>query len=674
MLRDCHVILAADDDEDAHVLLRRAFAQAGGKAVLMQVNNGREAIEYLSGQNRYADREKFPLPDLLLLDWKMPQVSGAGVLEYLKVNQVAHPMKVIVFSSSDHYQDVEQAHQLGCDSYVVKPTDFKSLVVFVASLAKGISAEGEKPKEQAVRPSALKPQSVLPMKRANIPPTEPQKKTFDLSEAPEMFRLLVQQVKDYAIVILDKDGTVCSWNEGARRLNGYEASEVIGKHFSIFYPRPDIEAEKPAFELRMAIEMGRYEEEGWRVRKDGSRFWANLIITPLVMDGRHVGFAKVTRDLTQRKLQEEHFQRLLESEERFRLLVEQVKDYAIFFLDAKGNISSWNQGARRIKGYTADEIIGQHFSVFYTPQDLATAKPERELTIAVREGKYEEEGWRVRKNGTRFWASVLITSLWDKRGNLTGFAKVTRDLTDRKKEEEALRAKTRDLEAFAHTLSHDLRAPIRSISSFSQMLKDDAAELPVDEQRTYLEKIHRAAQSMDSLIRDILKLSSVSLAPTDGESVSIESVLNEVLALVEGEVRSKNAEIAIRGPLPPVKANRTLLLQILSNLVGNALKFVRPGETPKIEIYAVPHNGDCEIHVEDSGPGIPDQFQESIFNIFERGAAEDSIGGSGIGLAIVKKAVERAGGNVQVISRIGEGSDFVVTLPCEAGALSPVPA
>jgi PAS domain S-box-containing protein len=657
------VVLSADDDEDAHFLLKRAFAKAGLRADLKQVNDGSEAISYLAGEGQFADRTRFPFPNVLLLDLKMPNVNGFGVLEHVRKQANLKDFPVIVFSSSDNEKDLTEAHALGCSSYVVKPTDFQKLIEFVRSLETDFlggdqPAAPRTPAEFArftARPTA-------PSAPGNVRSNEPSRLTAD---SPDVFRLLVEQVKDYAIFMLDREGYILTWNEGARRLKGYEPNEIIGKHFSAFYPHQDIETEKPAFELRMAQEMGRYEEEGWRVRKDGSRFWADVVITPLRDKGTLSGYAKVTRDLTQRKLQEENFQRLLESEERFRLLVEQVKDYAIFILDAKGNIASWNQGARRIKGYSSDEIIGRHFSTFYTPEDLRTDKPTMELTVAIREGRYEEEGWRVRKDGTRFWASVVITALWDKRGNLTGFAKVTRDLTQRKREQEAMKHKNEELEAFAHTLSHDLRAPLRSISSFAQILKHDRKDLSAPEQETYLEKIFKAAQSMESLISDILKLSQLNLTQAPHELLAMDEVVDEALALLEGEINKTEAEVIVRKPLPEIEANRTLMLQIFTNLLSNALKFTAPGRTARVEIFAEVGNGDCHFHVKDGGVGVPKEFQEAIFKIFERGAADDDSSGTGVGLAIVRKAVDRMGGRITVESEPGQGSDFVVTIPCE---------
>ena len=255
-------------------------------------------------------------------------------------------------------------------------------------------------------------------------------------ETGELHRLLVESVDEYAIFALDRDGYILSWNPGAERFKGYKADEVIGKHFSILYPAERIAEGFPEHELREAARLGRFEDEGWRLRKDGSRFWANVVLTPLRdSKGQLVGFGKVTRDLTERRKAEEA---LRGSEERFRLLVQGVKDYAIFMLDANGNVATWNEGAERIKGYAADEIVGQHFSKFYPAEDVASDKPSKELEIASRTGQYEEEGWRVRKDGSRIWASVLITALRSGDGRLVGFAKVTRDLTERRVAQERL--------------------------------------------------------------------------------------------------------------------------------------------------------------------------------------------------------------------------------------------
>ncbi|HUI99987.1 MAG TPA: PAS domain S-box protein [Usitatibacter sp.] len=251
------------------------------------------------------------------------------------------------------------------------------------------------------------------------------------------FRRLVESVRDYAIFLLDTEGNILSWNTGAQQLKGYSAAEIIGRNFSLFYPQAAVDRRWPQCELETAARLGRFEDEGWRVRKDGTRFWANVIITALRNDeGELIGFAKVTRDLSERRRNEE---RVRESEERFRLLVEGVQDYAIFMLDPDGRVASWNQGARRIKGYEASEVIGKNFSIFYPPEAIARDWPATELREAARIGHFEDEGWRVRRDGTRFWANVVITALRGADGELRGFSKITRDLSDRRIQEEKLR-------------------------------------------------------------------------------------------------------------------------------------------------------------------------------------------------------------------------------------------
>src|SRR5215216_3237193 len=294
-----------------------------------------------------------------------------------------------------------------------------------------------------------------------------------LKHNEERFRLLVEGVKDYAIFMLDPDGKVASWNEGAHHIKGYSQQEILGHHFSVFFAEADLKRSKPERELEIAQDEGSYEEEGWRVRKDGSRFWASVLITALWDEaGSLRGFAKVTRDITERKRAEEeirqlnknlenrveertsqleaavaelesHQRELRQSEERFRILVEGVSDYAIFMLSPDGSVVSWNEGAERIQGYGASEITGKHFSIFYAEEDVERGLPEEELRVAAAEGRFEEEGWRVRKDGTRYQAEVVITALRDEAGNLQGFSQVTRDITARKEAEEALRTSLR---------------------------------------------------------------------------------------------------------------------------------------------------------------------------------------------------------------------------------------
>ncbi len=331
------------------------------------------------------------------------------------------------------------------------------------------------------------------------------------------FRLLVDSVKDYAIFMLDLRGHIETWNAGAQSMKGYRPEEIIGKHFSILYPKGDITAGKCADQLAAAARLGRFEDEGWRIRKDGSRFWAHVTITALrTDDGVLVGFAKVTRDLTERRAAEE-------DSLRFRLLVESVKDYAIFMLDPGGLVSSWNIGAQRIKGYDATEIIGKHFSVFYPPEEAASGKCERELEIATQEGRFEEEGWRVRRDSSRMWASVTITALRAADGEIVGFAKVTRDLTDRVRAEQIARELAAETAALAEKariqefqkrflaiLGHDLRNPLAAIDMGAALLRDSIEGEAVATR--IIDRVQSSSRRMSRMIEQILDLTRSRLA------------------------------------------------------------------------------------------------------------------------------------------------------------------
>jgi len=482
--------------------------------------------------------------------------------------------------------------------------------------------------------------------------------------------LLIANAVDYAIFVMDTGGVVRTWNPGAERMNGYTRAEIVGRHFSTFYTQEDRDRDHPAEELRIAERDGRYEEEGWRVRKDGSRFWANVVITAIRDDaGELVGFGKVSRDLSARR---EHDREL----EEFRRLVASVSDYAIFMLDPGGHVRTWNAGARRLKGYAPEEIIGRHFSTFYTQEDRARDHPAHELDITLREGRYQEEGWRVRKDGTTFWASVTITAVRDDAGELIGFAKVTRDLTERKRGEDALRAvieelrsANAELDRFASVAAHDMTDPLRTISGFAEVLLQGA--LTPDEVAEYTQHILDSSLRLSGMLDGLLTYARAGRPAAAGLPVDVAVVTEQVQADLAHLIAERGARLETTVPAgASVVADSNDLRLILQNLISNGLKFGDP-EGPVVRITAEPGGGlDWEVSVQDNGPGIAEQDGARIFNAFHRTQTGHDEAGYGLGLAICRRLVERHGGTLDCVSEPGHGARFSFKLPASD---APVP-
>lgn len=513
---------------------------------------------------------------------------------------------------------------------------------------------------------------------------------IELRQSEERYRLMVEGVRDYAIFMLDSTGHIVSWNEGAKRIKGWSANEIIGKHFSTFYTAEDLEDKKPERELRIAIATGKYEEEGWRVRKNGSVFWANVVITALFNEqNKHIGFSKVTRDLTDRKENEEN---LRQSEERYRSLVEQVTDYGIFMLDEKGRIISWNEGAKRIEGYEESEIIGKYFSIFYPEEDILNGKPAYELRVARTEGKYEEEGWRIRKDGTVFWSSVVITSVYNNDGIHIGFSKVTRDLTERKEAERALRESyeryrvlaeelkitnqelsyaNEELEQFTSIVSHDLQEPIRSIKSFLQLIDMKLSNEQDEDLKTYIGKAINSADRMRELIRNLLHYSQLSKGEKVEVIINVEDLVNEAMQNVRTSIEKTNAQISIETDVKTVEGDRVQLVQLIQNLLSNALKFT-DSKSPKIKISCFREGEHVKFGVSDNGIGIAEADMGKVFEIFRRLHTKKDYPGTGIGLAICKKIVDRHGGRIWPESKPGKGTTFYFTLNEEKERLAEI--
>ena len=481
---------------------------------------------------------------------------------------------------------------------------------------------------------------------------------------------LVDSIGDYAIFMLDPEGNIRSWNSGAERLGQHRRDEAIGRHLAALHPPEDVAAGKPGRLLSAAARDGRIEDEGWRVRKDGSRFWAGVLITAARdPGGRLIGFSIVIRDLGEHRLASEDLHR---SEERFRRLVESVKDYAIFMLDPNGFIQTWNDGARRIKQYEASEAIGRHMSIFYPPADAAAGKPERLLARAVVDGRVEDEGWRVRKDGSRFWADVVITALRDSQGRLVGFAKVTRDLTERKQAEderlrlaqaeEALRLR----DEFLSIASHELKTPLTAMQLQMQAARRGLEGTPGHR----LDRALRSAERLSQLIETLLDVSRIvsghlSLKP---ETADLRDLAQEVVDRMTPSATHAGVplSLSLNGPLPG-RWDPLRMSQVLTNLVSNAIKY---GQGSPVEVALRRVRGQARLEVMDGGPGIPPEDLERIFGRFERAVSARNYGGLGLGLYISRQIVEAHGGRIHAEDRPDGGARFVVELPLLVAATS----
>lgn len=523
-------------------------------------------------------------------------------------------------------------------------------------------------------------------------------KNEELQREEERYHKMVSEVQDYAIILLDPEGKILDWNKGAERVKGYTTSEIVGKNFRLFYPPEEKEAQLPQRLLKEAADKGFVNHEGYRVRKDGTRFWGNVAITALHdAQDRIIGFSKVTKDLTERKAAEDRLwiftqelqranEALRMSEERYHRMISEVQDYAILMLNTKGEIQNWNTGAELIKGYTASEIVGKSFKAFYLPDDVARGLPDRLLQEAQLNGRAYNEGWRKKKDGSKFWASVTITALHDSEGSVIGYSKVTRDLTEKKKSDDALKENALQLElknheletlnaelsSFAYVVSHDFKEPIRKIQVFAarQLEPNKSMEQIVE----FSKKIIASAERMQQLMESLLSYSRISNENSEMEEVD----LNETIAAVKNDlelmISESGAEFAL-AKMPVIKGIPFQLHQMFLNLIGNSIKFSKPGQTPRIEITTeLVSNGDVpeeliiknrsfhRVTIADNGIGFEPGQAERIFEVFRRLEAKGTKG-TGIGLAIVKKVALNHDGLVRAESIPQRGSKFHVYLP-----------
>jgi len=500
------------------------------------------------------------------------------------------------------------------------------------------------------------------------------------------------------IAMFDLETRFVVFNRQCELTYGLKREEVIGKKFLEVFPLKS--AGKPYEDLLTAISgqtvhhtdyaspvTGKHYEAFWvPIKRENGEVYGALgmahDITAIVEASREV--ERANEEL--RKLN----QQLRLSEQRYYRMTNEVEDYAIVLLSVDGRVENWNKGAEKIKGFTADEIIGKHFSIFYTKEDQELKLPEKLLATAAIEGKATYEGWRVRKDGSRFWGSVVITALHDADNNIFGFSKVLRDLTERKMAEDKLQMfaeellqKNRELErsnkeltSFSYVASHDLQEPLRKIQSFGNLILNAEARNLSDTGKDYFGRMINAAARMQRLIDSLLEFSRTTVNEKNFEQVDLGELLEDVKRDLR-EVINESGAVVISGPLPVANVIPFQFRQLLSNLLGNAIKYAKKGVIPLIDISAtrvgkeeIPQSSSIltdqdyyRITVRDNGIGFEQEYAELIFELFQRLHGKTEYVGSGIGLAICKKIAENHNGWIAAESEPGVGSSFHFYLP-----------
>jgi PAS domain S-box-containing protein len=488
------------------------------------------------------------------------------------------------------------------------------------------------------------------------------------------YRRLVEGISDYAIFWLQPGGTVATWNAGAFHATGYTADDMVGAPFSLLFSGDDSAAGVADTLLKVAFSEGRSELDGWLVRKDGSRFWAQILVDPVRDDDRPLGFGVVMRDRTERKRVEEELRR---SQEQFRMLVQGVADYAIYMLDPGGHVTSWNSGAERIKGYTPDEVIGRHYSAFFTREDVARGEPMTNLAAVVREGRIETEGWRQRKDGSRFWAHVVIDRITDDAGELIGFAKVTRDVTERRAAalalEEAREAlfQSQKLEAVGQLtggVAHDFNNLLMAVQGNLELMRDHA-ELP--------ERLNRLVGNALTGVRRGVTLTQRMLAFARRQQLHVEPV--NVVTLISGMsdlLRTSlgpSIAIEVRFPLslPEVMGDINQLELCVLNLCVNARDAMAEGgvitiravtdEVIHSQTLAIPSGRYVKLSIADTGSGMD---AATLARATEPFFTTKGVGkGTGLGLSMVHGIAQQLGGALQLESSESTGTTVTIYLP-----------
>lgn len=520
---------------------------------------------------------------------------------------------------------------------------------------------------------------------------------------------LVESVRDYAINLLDAQGRILTWNEGSRRIHGMSATEALGQNISIFFFPADLERREPEKLLQEAARAGHHHTAGWRRGANGNAIWAEVDFTAIRdASGQITGFTRVLHDMTAHRKAEESLRKLNAELEQYRIIVDNLEDYALYTLDAKGRIASWGIGAQKVIGYPPDDVLGQPYSMFSSAEDLALGTPQRQLEEAARSGRCITDNWRIARNGERQWSSGVLSALRDEAGALKGFIRVTRDMTRQKMLEESLanlnsqleqriaerthqleatvkelRRKNEEVEAFVYTVSHDLRAPLVNVQGFARELEESCAslksklalwDLPAREREAVqvildediagaLRFISASSAKFERLIDALLGLSRHGRQVYRMVQVDVQELVVSTMATLQQLIAEAGASIRV-GKLPPVTADMTALGQVFSNLIGNCLKYRSPLRPLEVEVGGEVDGEGVRYWVRDNGLGIPESGKAKLFQVFLRLHPKQAAG-EGMGLAIVHRIVERHGGKIWAESQDGQGTTFFFFMPAE---------
>ncbi len=502
-----------------------------------------------------------------------------------------------------------------------------------------------------------------------------------LADIDYLYRQLVDGLIGFGIYRISPEGVVASWSKSAERIKGYTAEEIIGQKFSKFYTEKDCAAGIPEQALAAAAATGQYVGEAWHLRKDGSGFMAGITIYALhSLQGKLVGFSYVTQDITElkkiEKVAEERAEALAAIDHLYRQLVDGLQGFAIYRLSPEGLVESWSKSAERMKGYAANEVIGQNFAKFYTEKDRAAGIPQHKLKTAAALGLFSSESWHVRKDGRRFMAGVVIYALRDPQGKLVGFSNITQDITARMKIEKiaedylaALTRSNQELDDFAYIASHDLKEPLRGISTNAIFLKEDYAEKLDEEGLKRLDRMAYLCERMEQLVNDLLYFARIGKQELAVKETDLNAVIKDIELMMETLLLERNAVITIPKLLPTISCDATRVTEVFRNLITNAVKYNR-SKDKSVEIGCVDRMEDKSgtvasrvFYVRDNGIGIDKEYQEEVFTIFKRlNEEEGDEKGTGVGLTFVRKIVERHDGHIWVESEPGKGSTFYFTL------------